>query len=51
MKNKYFKTLLWASLSLTAFTSCVKDDDYSAPPIDCTNKFPATNHTLTELAA
>ena len=51
MKNKYFKTLLWASLSLTAFTSCVKDDDYSAPPIDCTDKFPATNHTLTELAA
>ena len=51
MKNKYFKTVLWASLSLTAFTSCVKDDDYSAPPINCTDKFPATNHTLNELAA
>ena len=51
MKNKYLKTVLWASLSLTAFTSCVKDDDYSAPPIDCTDKFAATNHTLKELAA
>lgn len=51
MKNKYLKTVLWASLLFTTFTSCVKDDDYSAPPIDCTDKFPATNHTLTELAA
>lgn len=51
MKNTYFKTVLWASLSLTAFTSCVKDDDYSVPPINCSDKFPATNHTLKDLAA
>lgn len=51
MTNTYFKTILWAGLSLTALTSCVKEDDYSIPPINCTDKFAATNHTLTELAA
>jgi len=39
-----------ASISLTALTSCVKDDDYSVPPINCSDKFGKTNHTLKELA-
>lgn len=34
-----------------ALQSCVKTDDYATPDITCTDKFPATNHTLTDLSA
>ena len=27
----------------------MKSDDYSVPPITCTDKFPATNHALSDL--
>jgi len=51
MINKiYFKTLCTVTV-LTVVNSCVKSDDYSVPPITCTDKFPATNHALSDLNA
>lgn len=40
-----------SGVSLFALQSCVKTDDYATPDITCTDKFPATNHTLTDLSA
>lgn len=49
MINKiYFKTICAVAV-LTVLNSCVKSDDYSVPPITCTDKFPATNHALSIL--
>lgn len=51
MINKiYFKTICAVAV-LTVLNSCVKSDDYSVPPITCTDKFPATNHALSDLNA
>lgn len=47
----YIKTALIATVGITALNSCVKSDDYSIPPIVCNDKFTATNHALSELAA
>lgn len=51
MINKiYFKTICAVTV-LTVLNSCVKSDDYSVPPITCTDRFPATNHALSDLNA
>ena len=49
MYTSYFKSFIITTLGITVLNSCVKSDDYSVPPITCTDKFPATNHTLSEL--
>ncbi|CAI8837114.1 DUF5689 domain-containing protein [Chryseobacterium sp. IT-36CA2] len=51
MKNIYFKAAIFSAISMLAFSSCVKTDDYDVPEIKCTNKFAAANHQLSELAA
>ncbi len=50
MKNIYFKAAIFSAISILAFSSCVKTDDYELPEIKCTNKFAAANHPLTDLA-
>lgn len=50
MKNIYFKAAIFSAISMLAFSSCVKTDDYDVPEIKCTNKFAAANHQLSELA-
>ncbi|WP_288376134.1 DUF5689 domain-containing protein [uncultured Chryseobacterium sp.] len=50
MKNIYFKAAVFSAISMLAFSSCVKTDDYDVPEIKCTNKFAAANHQLSELA-
>ncbi|MGG1924543.1 DUF5689 domain-containing protein [Chryseobacterium sp. NRRL B-14798] len=50
MKNIYFKAAIFSAISMLAFSSCVKTDDYEVPEIKCTNKFAAANHPLTDLA-
>lgn len=50
MKNIYFKAAIFTAISMLAFSSCVKTDDYDVPEIKCTNKFAAANHPLTDLA-
>lgn len=45
----YIKTVMVASLGITALNSCVKSDDFSVPPITCRDVFPATNHVLADL--
>ncbi|HIC8645558.1 TPA: DUF5689 domain-containing protein [Elizabethkingia meningoseptica] len=51
MINKlYFKAICAVSV-VTVLNSCVKSDDYSVPPVVCVDKFPATNHSLSELNA
>jgi hypothetical protein len=50
MKNIYFKAAVFSTISMLAFSSCVKTDDYDVPEIKCTNKFAAANHQLSELA-
>lgn len=50
MKNIYFKAAIFSAISMLAFSSCVKTDDYELPEIKCTNKFAAANHPLTDLA-
>lgn len=47
----YFKSFIIATLGITALNSCVKSDDYSVPTIACTDRFPATNHALSDLPA
>jgi len=49
MKNIYFKAAIFSAISMLAFSSCVKTDDYDVPEIKCTNKFAAANHQLSEL--
>ncbi|KYH06316.1 hypothetical protein A1704_08470 [Chryseobacterium cucumeris] len=49
MKNIYFKAAIFSAISMLAFSSCVKTDDYELPEIKCTNKFAAANHPLTDL--
>ncbi|PTT43403.1 hypothetical protein DBR28_00675 [Chryseobacterium sp. HMWF028] len=51
MKNIYFKAAIFSTISMLAFSSCVKTDDYDVPEIKCTNKFAAANHKLSDLAA
>lgn len=51
MKNIYFKAAIFSAISMLTFSSCVKSDDYEVPEITCTNKFPAANHQLSDLAA
>ncbi|KFF28000.1 DUF5689 domain-containing protein [Chryseobacterium vrystaatense] len=50
MKNIYFKAVVFSAISMLALSSCVKSDDYDVPEIKCTNRFPAANHPLTDLA-
>ncbi len=50
MKNIYFKAAIFSAISMLAFSSCVKTDDYDVPEIKCINKFAAANHQLSELA-
>lgn len=52
MKNiQLIKTTLLASAMVFTLNSCVKDDDYKVPTVQCNDRFPATNHTLSDLAA
>lgn len=50
MKNIYFKAAIFSAISMLTISSCVKSDDYEVPEIQCTNKFAAANHKLSELA-
>lgn len=50
MKNIYFKAAVFSAISMLTLSSCVKSDDYDVPEIKCTNRFPAANHPLTDLA-
>ncbi|UKB84251.1 DUF5689 domain-containing protein [Chryseobacterium sp. MEBOG06] len=50
MKNIYFKAAFFSAISMLTLSSCVKSDDYEVPAIQCTNKFAAANHQLSELA-
>ncbi len=50
MKNIYFKAAIFSAVSMLTFSSCVKSDDYDVPEIQCSNKFSAANHQLSELA-
>jgi hypothetical protein len=50
MKNIYFKAAIFTAISMLAFSSCVKTDDYDVPEIKCINKFAAANHKLSDLA-
>ena len=52
MKNyRFIKTTAVAAIMAFALTSCVKDDDYAVPTIQCTTQFAAANHTLGDLVA
>jgi hypothetical protein len=49
MKNIYFKAAVFSAISMLTLSSCVKSDDYDVPEIQCTNRFAAANHQLTDL--
>lgn len=52
MKNyRFIKTAAIAAFMAFSLSSCVKDDDYTVPTIQCNTKFAATNHTLADLDA
>lgn len=48
MKNIYLKCALGLAVGLTVLNSCVKDDDYSVPPIECNNKYSAPTISLAD---
>lgn len=49
--KKYFKSAFVLALSAITLSSCVHDDEWSTPPMNCTNKFDAPNMTLAEFKA
>ncbi|MGZ5262417.1 MAG: DUF5689 domain-containing protein [Kaistella sp.] len=49
--KKYFKSALVVAISALTFSSCVHNDDWETPPINCTNKFAAPTMTLAEFKA
>lgn len=49
--NTFFKTIVFATVTSTVITSCVKSDDWETPPIVCNNKFEAPTTTLSAFAA
>ena len=52
MKNfKFIKTTAIAAVMAFSLISCVKDDGYTVPTIQCNTKFAAATNTLGDLAA
>lgn len=47
--KKFFTTLLSMAFVAIALQSCVNDDDWETPPINCENKFPAPNISMADL--
>jgi hypothetical protein len=49
MKTNLLKSVLFLALSLGSFTSCVNDDDYSIPNINCVEPNIISNRTVQEI--
>ena len=49
--KKIFSTILSTALVALALTSCVQNDDWETPPINCENKFAATTTTMADFMA
>ncbi len=49
--KQYFKTAFVIALSAFAASSCVDKDDWDTPPINCNNKFDATNISMADFKA
>lgn len=49
--KKYFKSAFVLALSAITLSSCVQEDEWSTPPINCTNKFDAPTMTMAEFKA
>ncbi|WP_306349520.1 DUF5689 domain-containing protein [Flavobacterium sp. '19STA2R22 D10 B1'] len=51
MKATIFKSLLFISLSASVLSSCVNDDDYNIPALECTEPNLVANKTIQEIFA
>ncbi|QBO57940.1 DUF5689 domain-containing protein [Chryseobacterium salivictor] len=49
--KQYFKTAFVVAVSALAVSSCVNNDDWDTPPINCQNKFDAANISMADFKA
>ena len=48
--NKFFKTIIFSATVATVFTSCVKEDEWEVPPVNCNNRFDAATISMADFA-
>ncbi|WP_392437118.1 DUF5689 domain-containing protein [Cruoricaptor ignavus] len=49
--RNYFKLAFGLVVGAVVLNSCVQDDDWDTPPVNCNNKFAAPTKTMAEVAA
>ena len=49
--KRFFTTILSLAFLAITVSSCVQDDDWDTPPINCNNKFAAPNISMADFRA